>query len=73
MDCEDDYVPRAVKLGKHGPISIRMADRTEQFPGSAAFTWKKLKKQAKTLDEAKQIAQEFFDKHPTVFGLGEQK
>jgi hypothetical protein len=69
LTCEDDYRPADVKTGNHKEINIRVADRSEQIPGSASFTWKKLKKCAKTLDEAKHVAQEFFDAHPSVFGL----
>lgn len=58
--CADDYVPRNVREGKHGLLTLRIADRRH----SAQFTWRFWKKKFKTLDEAKLVAKAFLEKHP---------
>lgn len=60
--CEDEYVPRAVREGKHAPISITVVhyNHPDVPNGGKRF---RLKKQAATLDEAKQMVQAFYDSH----------
>jgi hypothetical protein len=60
--CEDQYVPSRVKLGEHKELIVRVAIRdAEKGPG---WNWCNLKKRAATLEEAKAIAQDFFDRNP---------
>ena len=61
---EDEYVPALVKEGKHTEIVISVADWSEK---KNTFVWKRLKRRAKTLNEAKEIAKEFAEKFPQVF------
>lgn len=63
LSCEDDYRPADVREGKHAPITLTLLHH--QHP-EAGNSWKRFRynKQAKTLDEAKQMVQEFVDKHP---------
>ena len=63
LSCEDDYIPSNVKEGKHGEIQIRVAVYNEKFIG---FDWKRLKKRAATLEEAKKLAEEFFSRNPEL-------
>lgn len=63
--CESEYVPARVKLGLHERIQIRVARHVskEQRAQYGAFKWVTLVVTAKTLDEAKKVAQETIDKH----------
>lgn len=65
--CEDDYRPHSVKTGEHAEIFISIADYTCDRKTEGYFKWRKLKKTAKTLAEAKTIAQEFVDSHEKLF------
>lgn len=73
LACEDEYVPRNVRSGKHAEIIIRVADRSNPSEAKGTFTWRRLKQRAKTLTEAKDIAQKFFNEHPEVFGLEKEQ
>lgn len=55
--CTDEYVPALVKEGKHAPIRIRIADYSK--PGGS-FDWKLLTRVAMTLEEAKELAEQFW-------------
>ena len=66
--CEDEYVPADIRSGNHGPIKVHVANRHTDRP---QFTWRTLKQRATTLAEAKELAQDFFDRNPKFFGLGE--
>jgi hypothetical protein len=61
--CEDDYRPASVRLGNHKEIKVCVYWHAhEKNPTSwTVFT---LRKRAATLDEAKQMVQEFLDSHP---------
>lgn len=50
--CDDAYVPAKVKTGDHREITVRIA----KYDGQR-FTWHNIIKRAKTLEEAKEIAQ----------------
>ena len=64
--CKDDYCPMNVRSGHHAEIKICVADyRTKE--GEGTFNWRTLKPHAKTLEQAKTLAQEFVDTHPEVF------
>ena len=67
LHCEDSYVPALVKSGQHSEIKISVADWRK--PGNG-FDWKVLKQRAKTLEEAKRIAQKFADTNPQIFVKG---
>lgn len=69
LTCADEYRPANVKAGKHGEITIRVSDRRDRKPGQGAFTWRSIKQRAKTLKQAKEMAQAFFNEHPEIFGL----
>ena len=69
LSCEDDYRPANVKIGEHKEIRIRITDRQNVPPGGGSWVLRTLKQQAKTLKEAKVIAQKFFDENPDLFGL----
>jgi hypothetical protein len=65
LSCNDDYIPKDVKFGNHSEITIRIAcyDVHEQ---AGAFTWRTLKQRAKTLVEAKQLAENFINQYPEI-------
>lgn len=63
LHCKDDYIPSSVKIGKHSEITIRIAIWEEQGRG---FDWVKLEQTAKTVSEAKQIAEDFINNNPSV-------
>ena len=64
ITCADEYRPSNVKTGKHAELTVNIADRLQ---GSQGWHWRRLKKKFSTLDEAKQAAQAFFDKHPQYY------
>jgi len=64
LSCEDSYAPWRVREGKHGPIIIRVADWNVSKERHGAFEWRRLKKEAKTLEEAKEIVLDFWKKNP---------
>ena len=57
--CEDDYRPANVKTGRHAPIQIKIADFSR-----GTRVWRKVLKEAKTLEEAKAIAEEAVKNYP---------
>lgn len=61
--CEDDYVPSRVRLGDHKEIRVHVCHHQHPERGNS---WKVfvLKRRAATLDEAKQMVQEFLEAHP---------
>lgn len=67
--CEDAYTPaRARGEEEHRELSIYIADyRTEANPTGTAFTWRRLKRRAKRLAEAKAIAEECLKLRPEWF------
>lgn len=68
ITCVDEYRPADVKAGKHAELTVHIADRlADRLQGSQGWQWRKLKKKFPTLDEAKQAAQDFFDKHPQYY------
>lgn len=68
--CADEYVPQDVRDGNHAPITVLIAFREI---GTRAFKWRALKATAATLDEAKVLAQAFYDAHEEQAGLAEQR
>lgn len=66
LTCDDEYVPRNVREGNHGPITIRVAMKNppELRDQKGGFSWRTLKARASTLKEAKTICQQFVDSHP---------
>ena len=67
LHCEDSYFPPDVREGNHGPIKILITDRRALGPG---FKWVSLKKRASTLEEAKELAQDFVNSNPRFIGRG---
>jgi hypothetical protein len=63
LSCKDEYIPSDVKIGKHSEITIHIAFWHEDKKG---FDWKQLKSKAKTLKEAKEIAENFINAYPQV-------
>lgn len=61
--CDDDYRPKQVRTGEHGPITISVCHHQHPERGNS---WKvfRLKAKGKTLDEAKALVDEFFKQHP---------
>lgn len=53
------YVPREVKNGSHPELMVYIADHHgKTTPDQMEFTWRRLVRRAKTLDEAKAIGAE---------------
>lgn len=61
--CDDSYVPSRVKTGEHAELQIYVADYR---PAPGSFRWRRLVKRGATLDEAKRLVSEFFEKYPHV-------
>jgi len=59
--CEEVYTPSVAKEGKHGALTIRVADHSEHN-----WRWKTIAQRAATLEEAKNIASRFLFRHPKV-------
>lgn len=70
--CADEYVPRNVRTGNHAEIKVLVADwkpKGEQERAEhGTFVWRTLKQRAKTLDEAKRLAEKFLGEHPEFLG-----
>lgn len=63
LHCKDCYIPSDVKIGNHSEIVISIAFWHEDTQG---FDWKQLKTKAKTLKEAKELAEDFINKYPHI-------
>lgn len=61
LHCKDDYVPADVKVGNHAEITIRVAMWNKETNG---FNWVKIEQKAKTVKEAKQVAEDFINSNP---------
>jgi len=63
--CEDGYDIKNVRSGKHGPLTVRIADysKPSNKATGAGFTWMMLVRTFPTLDEAKAAAQSFIDRN----------
>lgn len=59
--CDDQYEPSRISGADHGPLTIRVAYYNKDKVG---FEWKTLKARARTLSEAKELAQKFFTTNP---------
>lgn len=64
----DEYRPRDVKTGKHGPLRVRVADYS--MPGG--WSWKVMKSQFLTLQDAKDAFTRLIDKQPELSGVVKQ-
>ncbi len=61
MLCEDEYIPRDVKIGKHKPITLRVADYS--------FTprkWKISGGKFMTIEDAKDAFERILKRHPEI-------
>jgi hypothetical protein len=63
MNCADEYVPERVRQGVHAPITITVCHYNHPEAGNSSKRFR-LKKQAATLDEAKQMVDAFYKSHP---------
>ena len=63
FSCEDDYVPSLVRQGKHGPLTVLIADHS-----SKPWRWRKAKVTAPTLAEAKSIVLHILERNPAMMG-----
>ena len=82
IQCEDDYDPQDVRAGTHKELTVYVADY-RPFVGDimihegnpkdrdGRFKWRKAKERAKTLDDAKRIAQSIIDNNPLITPKGE--
>lgn len=62
ITCADDYHPRDVREGNHAPLTITVCHWNHPDEPRTAKRFR-LKAQAKTLAEAKQLVQKFYDAH----------
>lgn len=63
----DDYHPARAKTGDHAELRVHIAQYhhdDESRKKHGAFSWRRLKTPAKTLDHAKKLAQSALDAHP---------
>ena len=68
--CGSEYVPADVREGKHGPLTLRIADysRPSNVATGAGWTAVKSKNQFATLKEAKAAAVEILLAYPYLMG-----
>jgi len=59
MVCEDEYYPADVKIGKHKPITLKVADYSV-----TPWKWRKLVNKFKTVQDAKNTFERFLKQHP---------
>lgn len=62
IHCKDDYHIQLAKSGNHQPLEVWIAD----YNFSPGFKWRKVTQIFKTLNEAKEFALEFLNKHPEL-------
>lgn len=62
ISCGDEYAPWRVREGKHAPLHITVCHYQHPEAGNSSKRFR-LKKQAATLDEAKQMIQAFYESH----------
>ena len=65
LTCDEEYVPSIARLCKHLEITIMVAQHNirEKEPEGPAFRWRTLKKRASSLDEAKEMAEDFLNRN----------
>ena len=71
IECEDAYEPRNVKTGNHKELTIHIAVYSltkSDLDKHGTWRWKTLTKKAKTLDEAKELAESFCNTHQNALG-----
>lgn len=61
IDCDDDYMPRRVRQGAHGELTVRVADYSV-----TPWVWRNVKQRAKTLPEAKALVKKVFATIPYI-------
>ena len=68
--CDNEYVPADVRDGKHGPLTLRIADysRPSNVQSGCGWTPVKSAKQFATLKEAKAAAVEILLACPQLMG-----
>lgn len=66
ISCDDDYIPRDVREGKHSELTLHLADYRDKGPEAAKWCWVKVTQKFKTLNEAKAAAPRVYEKHPEL-------
>lgn len=65
--CNDEYVPKNVRSGNHAPIRVYVAQYSHDEVTKSkygGFRWRKLRREATTLDEAKSLVTETLRRYP---------
>jgi hypothetical protein len=67
--CEDSYRLSDAKSGDHAPLKVYIADHSirETNKEAAAFEWKRVKGEFKTLVDAKKAAIEVYERYPAFW------
>jgi len=66
IQCEDRYEPSMAKTGNHKELTVYIADYSAPtIAAKGRWTWRALKKRCTTLQEAKDLVQDFLEKNPT--------
>lgn len=73
ITCEDDYTPARVREGQHAELTIGVAAWRSREGDSPTFEWRRLKRRAATLDEAKRTCAEFCEAHPGYFEIWKER
>jgi hypothetical protein len=64
ITCSDEYEPRNVRAGNHGPLIVRVADYSVQ-----PWKWRKMVSTFRTLPEAKAGFAKLLVKYPSLSPL----
>lgn len=67
LECDDSYIPSRVKRNDHPAVSVWIADYKCDKEKYGKFQLRKLKREFKTLKEAKEAAQIFVNFHEIMF------
>lgn len=72
ISCEDEYISARVKTGEHKPLKVRLAiaNKEEKREELGTWSWRTLKGEFKTLKEAKEAANSFYEKNKDLFIKG---
>lgn len=70
INCEDEYRPSKVRTGEHAQLTIVVCHHQHPERGNSWVRFK-LRKTAKTLEEAKRLVYEFCKEHPHFAPLEE--
>lgn len=65
ISCADQYEPWRVRTGEHAELTVMLAQWRDRPGDSKTFDWRRLKRRARTLDEAKELARQFLEANPS--------